>query len=258
MRKSSDTESFHRTLLDNHVAFLAGQRGKLSIRAGCRFIDSDRRDFRIAILEGDGVNETDLSEAEIIFWPPWLKVGPSSRAWPSFEKSYQLRHMAAGARTIGVSEFTERHSSESVERVDNPSGMREFTHVQVAAFSSDPGEYAEWFDWMLSANLRAMQSPGHKFWLRRDHDGVAASCAISVEAHGLMGLYGVGTLAEKRRSGHSTQLMQCIAMEAAKSRIPSIVLQVVVSSYAEQFYENLGFESEFVVDVLRREKRAVG
>jgi len=252
-----NAESFRRTLLDNHVTFLARQRGALRIRPGYRFIDSDRRDFRIAILESDGVNETELGEAEIIFLPPWLRVEPGSRVLTSFGMSYQLRHMSADANTIAVPELTERNSSELVERADNPSRMSDFTHVQVAAFSSSAGEYAQWFDWTFSVNLRAMRLPWHKFWLRRDQDGAAVSCAISVETHDLMGLYGVGTLAEKRRSGHSTQLMRFVADEAAKSQIPAIALQVVVSSYAEKFYENLGFESSFVVDCLRRKKRTV-
>jgi N-acetylglutamate synthase-like GNAT family acetyltransferase len=246
-----NAEPFHEALLDNHVKFLAGQRGTLRIRPGYRFIDSDRRDFRIAIVESDGVNEAGIREAEIIFLPPWLRVEPGSRVSPFFGRSYQLRHMSAGASTIAASAPTEWHSSESVERADNPSRMSDFTHVQVAAFSSSAGEYAEWFDWMLSVNLRAMRLPGHKFWLRRERDGAAVSCIISVETHDLMGLYGVGTLAEKRRSGHSTQLMQFIANEAVKSQIPTIALQVVVSSYAEKFYENLGFESIFVVNCLR-------
>lgn len=241
----------HDHLLANHVEFLARQRGRLRTRSGYRFIDSDRKAFRIAIMDDPEKAGRDISEAEAIFLPPWAATAASGRDSSVYVADHQLRHMTIATDALAKARPAGESSSPTAEPVENRRCLEEFTHVQTAAFSDSEADYDEWLDWLSRMNDRAMSRPNHDFWLLREN-GTAVSCLITVRTLGLIGIYGVGTLPGYRRRGHSSGLLRHVMKWAAGKRIRVAALQVVVGSHAEEFYANLGFETAFVVDVLKR------
>jgi len=137
-----------------------------------------------------------------------------------------------------------------IEKAATPAQAADFTHVQAAAFIG-PELYAQWYPWLHSWNLKNYRSEDQGLYVGYI-EGKAVGTCMSLIHDGVAGLYAVGTLAEYRKLGIAGALMKQAVLDAHSRGCEAVTLQVVTGSYAESFYEKLGFKTEFKVRIYKR------
>jgi GNAT superfamily N-acetyltransferase len=138
-----------------------------------------------------------------------------------------------------------------VEVVDSVGAMETFSEVQTWGFDATEEGYREWHPWLRQANLRNLDNSEQRFYIGRLGDA-AVGVTLTVCTSGIAGIYAVATLPSFRKQGVSATLMKQAIADARARGCRTITLQVKQDSYAEGFYQRLGFERVFSTRFFRK------
>ncbi len=108
------------------------------------------------------------------------------------------------------------------------------------------GSYEEddFYPVMLASSQKNFQKSNHHFYLA-SLNGEPVGVTLAYVQESLMGIYSVATVEEFRNQGVSTSLMKEVVQQGLQQGIECITLQTMAGTYAESFYEKLGFEAAF-------------
>lgn len=235
-------------LLDNHLAFLSSHRGKI-VRAGATiFVESDRPEFTYAIL-GKGADPGALPDTT-----------KSVQILPSSEISAAHLTRAGFVRTMGLSYMLLSEDAPpwrvrddlAVTRVRSQAEMDAFSDVQSRGFFDTDEQIARWHPWLKAANDRNLTNSNQAFYVC-SLSGEPVGTTLTVFDGESTGIYAVATLAQHRRKGIGTTIMQRAIRDVKASGRDVILLQVKQDSYVEDYYEHLGFRRCFVTSFHHRD-----
>lgn len=241
-------QQIEKTLLENHLTFLATHRG--SVHHGDNdiiYINSDRTEFTYALL-GKNTNIEDLeSDTKTIQHFPWSKITKTQLQRAGFEPTISLSYMVLGE---SFPPWRVRRDL-TIEKVNQPDHMDIFSYVQSKGFNETQESFDHWHPWLKLANDRNLKNPKQQFYIG-SLNAEPAGTVLSVFEDMICGIYAVATIAEHRKKGISTTIMN-EAIRDAKSRGTNIItLQVKRDSYVEDFYRHLGFQRIFTTDMYCR------
>ena len=129
--------------------------------------------------------------------------------------------------------------------------MDQFSHVQTASFLDSAEAYEAWHAFLSAANQRNLTSENQTFYIGY-LDGKPVGVCLPVLSDDVAGIYAVATLAEYRKKGVSTTIMKQAITDARKAGYQTVALQVAANSYAQSFYEGLGFGLQYTVRIFNR------
>lgn len=138
-----------------------------------------------------------------------------------------------------------------VEKVDCSDQMDIFSYVQSKGFNETQESFDHWHPWLRTANRRNLKNPMQNFYVGSLNRKPIAT-VLSVYNETTCGIYAVATLAEHRKGGISTTIMNQAIREARAQGLNIITLQVKKDSYVEDFYSHLGFQRIFTSDMFKR------
>lgn len=234
-------------LLDNHLAFLASHRGTVVQEGAALVVESDRPEFTYAIL-GRGANLDALPDTT-----------KTVQILPSSEISADELTRAGFVRTMGLSYMVLGEDAPPwrvrddlvVTRVRSQSEMDRFSEVQSRGFFETDESFAHWHPWLKAANDRNRTHGNQAFYLG-SLSGEPVGTALTLYDGNLTGIYAVATLAQQRRQGIGTTIMQHAIRDAKAEGRDVIILQVKQDSSVEEFYAHLGFKRLVVTSMHRR------
>lgn len=238
------------TLLSNHLAFLATHRGSVRQAGAVHFVESDRREFTYAILNGHARLQDLPAGTWTLQLMPASNVSTDELLAAGFLPLSGLSYMVLGSK---------RHDwrvrdDVIVRQVREAGQMDEFSEVQARGFNETPESYDRWHPWLRAANHRNIGNPDQIFYVGQ-LKAKAVGTLLTVFTGETAGIYAVTTLAERRRQGVSTTLLQQAVLGAMARGARTITLQVKQDSYVEDFYRNLGFERAFTTAMLHRQPK---
>lgn len=127
-----------------------------------------------------------------------------------------------------------------------------FADVQSSGFATGKPEVDDWwapfFHEVAAKNYLDHQQT---FYLA-NCDGVPAATTLVVRSAGVLGVYAVATRPEFRRRGLAGALLERVRTDAACEGSTRIILQAMSGSYAQTYYEKLGFRRAYELTVWRR------
>jgi len=238
---AADETAAMEALLDNHLAFLAAQRGEVRRSAAGIEVVGDSDEFSAWIpLTADTEIPSGTTTVRLV---PWSGDGWEERlAKAGFEPAEVLVHMEAPATS-------DRSAGEPVRAITSDEDAVVFADVQSAVFLDDDDPELEW--WRKAFRemaLRNYREPDQSFYLLRV-DGDPASVTLVLRTGQVFGVYAVATKPAYRGRGLASRLLAQARRDAAGGRL---TLQVIEGSDAERLYLNLGFRPAFRSPHFRR------
>ncbi len=82
-------------------------------------------------------------------------------------------------------------------------------------------------------------------------DAEAVSCTLALRSAGIVGIYAVATLPQRRKAGYSGAALEHVRKRVIADGGARIGLQAVAGSYAEGYYTRVGFEERYTSQVWR-------
>jgi ribosomal protein S18 acetylase RimI-like enzyme len=135
-----------------------------------------------------------------------------------------------------------------VQEITDRSLLPAFSEILSKGFGNKSIEDDPFHPLISKSSERNFDQSHHRFYMAfLDDAPIAALLAFYHE--GLVGLYSIATIEEYRGRGASTTLMKKAVEDAFRSGMDGITLQTMVGSYAEGFYEKLGFEEVLTCDM---------
>lgn len=235
-----------RWLFENHLEFLSTHRGTVTSLQDAFTVESDRPEFTYAVL-GRGGDRKLLERFNTVHLIPW------SEPWNQQldDSRYQPRGGLAYMTFEGDTARWSRNPKVEIVRADSEKEMDVFTHVQAAGFAQKQEDYDRWHPWLRKANHRNLDNEGQNFYVAYV-DGKPVGTTLLVLTKGLAGIYAVATLAESRKQGVGSALMERAIADARKRQCELITLQVAEGSYAESLYKKLDFMTRFSAKIFAR------
>ncbi|MEA2623907.1 MAG: hypothetical protein QOH61_2817 [Chloroflexota bacterium] len=163
-------------------------------------------------------------ETWIAVCDPWADLDLQGRGF-TVEGDHPWMVRAAGPAPLPAGP-----SGLTIERVLDAAGLADFELASAHGFGSPPQPAFTWHAPSVLADPRLA------LW-RGCLDGQTVSTSMSFVHAGVVGIYGVSTLLERRRRGFATALTR-----AAITADPSLPSVLQPSSMAEPLYRALGFE----------------
>lgn len=235
------------TLLRNHLHFLSRFRGNVHSYADAWCIDSDKAEYTFAI---PGKNST-VTSLVSKYGRFQLRPQLLSMERPLVEMGF--RHEGAfNYMYMPASEELHFHQRPiEVVRAETKQDIADFSEVQALGFCESVAEYWEWKPWLLEANLKNYRDDTYAFYVAR-MGGEAVAVSLVSFLKSTAGVYAVTTLPRYRKQGAATAILREIQKEAQERNVEMLTLQSVHGSYAEFFYQRLGFKSGFLMKVMSR------
>lgn len=230
----------------NHLAFMHRHRGRVTEdKDGIHAIGP------IASLQSwvpNSLGRSPPPACRAVRLAPW-----SGDAWPErlarmgFECSETLRYMelADTSRPIRGDQAVD------VKRAaDKPEALA-FAKVQNAGFQTGDEEIDGWWrDYFRVQALNNLADPDQDMLLVCA-GGEVVSCTLALRTPGVVGIYAVATLPDKRRRGFSGAALDHVRRRVVGEGGACIALQAMGGSYAHGYYERLGFIERYASQVWR-------
>jgi GNAT superfamily N-acetyltransferase len=237
----------YQSLFENHLAFLSSHRGTVNQDGDCFYIESSRKEFTYAVLGTDEKELGLLDRFSIQHLTPWSSTTEQELLKSGFHHQGGLSYMELPENGPAW----KLNSQLNAQRITNEQDMATFSEVQGRGFISNEEAYQDWMPWLHHYNLKNLYHSDQSFYVGY-LDQKPVGCALLVKTQGTAGIYAVATLPNFRKLGVSTTIMHQLIETAKHSGCKQITLQVVQGSYAEKFYEKLGFQTAFQVKVYAR------
>ncbi|MCM2321941.1 MAG: GNAT family N-acetyltransferase [Oligoflexia bacterium] len=234
-------------LLQNHLAFLRNHRGKVSFDRDTVRVESARPEFTYLVLGESAESHDLLDRFNTIHLAPWSALTENQLKDRGCLPKGGLTYMTLGTnlppwKTSG---------SMTIRTATTPRDMDLFSEVQSKGFLEKPEAYAIWHPFLRDANHRNLGNRAQSFYIG-SLNNQAVGVVLTVVTGELAGIYAVATLPEFRKKGVSATIMSRAIEDARNQGCREITLQVAEGSYAESFYERLGFRTEFKTKVFSR------
>ena len=174
--------------------------------------------------------------------PKWLdKLGELG-----YRRQYALDYMVAGGEVESVG------SAGEISEVGTDAEAITFATVQADGFLSNEDQNRDWWiNCFREAALRNYKLSSQSFLLSHI-DGNAAAVVLTVDSGSCIGIYAMTTAPQYRGQGLSSDLLAHVVAKESSNQGRPIILQVEVGSYAERFYDRLGFEFLFRSGVYKK------
>lgn len=222
-------------LLANHLAFMAVHRGTVEVRPEAALVEGAIPPLSLWIPFAP----QDVPEGcRAVRLVPWSGSGWADElVQHGFRPAEELAYME-------LAQPLERCGDIEVLRCRTREDARTFAAIQSAGFvrAEDPDG-----PWWRACFLRALQNvtcARQRFYVA-SVDKAAAAVALMFATAGVEGLYAVATAPPFRRRGLSRGVLARAVEDVPRSSGRRIALQAVSRSYAEAYYEKLGFRTRF-------------
>ena len=234
-------------LFENHLAFLATHRGRVTSTADWVRVDG-HADFLSSWTPLHGSARPGREDKVIRLLPGDNAALSQELAGRGYAPAEALSYMELppGARSPACS------TDCRIEPVGSAADAKAFAEVQAAAFLDSASEHRAW--WTLC--FRRMAVANHA---RTDQDFLiawagarAAAVLLAVDTAAVAGVYAVATRPRYQRQGLSTALLHEARSRARDRGRDRLALQAVAGSYAQGFYRRLGFVERYVSRIWRR------
>jgi GNAT superfamily N-acetyltransferase len=236
-----------RVLLRNYLHFLNQHQGHVHCFDDAWCVDSDREEYRFAI-PGPRSSISALvsryasfllTEQNLKFEAPLTEMG--------FHSVGALNFLFLPA----AEKITSAMGSAKVVKVAHEAEMETFSEVQARGFYELEPAYRKWHSWLAAANQKNVGEEDQVFYLAYAGDE-PAGVALAILDRSAAGIYGVTTLPGFRKRGVSTSILRSIVHDSREREVEAIALQAVHGSYAEFFFQRLGFRSAFLARKMAR------
>lgn len=240
------------TMLANKLEFLRTHRGTLRGDCDAQLVESTRPEFTF-LIPGERAPRPELFDRfATIYRAPWAAgTSPEVLVAHGYEKEAAISLMAFDGSTASWHKPAREFSAAVVR---DAVGMEIFSETQSRGFCEKEAVYAEWYPWLRAANFKNLGNENQYFYIG-SIEGKAVAVCLMVFTQDHVGIYSVTTLPSARKTGASTALMaHAIAQANTERGFPSsrVTLQVAADSYAEGFYERLGFKTRYQLEVFKR------
>jgi len=145
----------------------------------------------------------------------------------------------------------------TVDTVTDQETMRFFVEVFNGAYSGlDPREpYGqappEWGETLYSSFNLQMTGRRVEYYMLRE-DGIPAAVLLTSEIEEYAGIYSVGTVPEMRGKGYGSLITLYALAELQRRGAKVVFLQTEKDSYNQEFYQKLGFLTEWTAEAWTR------
>ena len=232
---------FQKSLLENHLAFAAFHRGKVTRQDGVIYIESSKPDFCSAIPEENSYLPDVVKNHNIVRLLPWSGIKAKELTDKGFCHTKGLTYMV-------LKEFDasgNKANDVKINIVSDSCGMDLFTDIQTRGFLEKEESYEDWYSWLGKYNQLNLNASNQIFYIG-SVAGKPAGVTLLLMTKGIGGIYAVATLPEYRKKGISTALLRRAISDANEQGCSTIALQALKDSYAESFYGRVGFYTSFV------------
>jgi GNAT superfamily N-acetyltransferase len=219
-----------RDLLENHLMFLATHRGALLGFGDSVLIQSDRDEFTFAFV-GPEANMGGLATFN------------SFQLLPGAPEPEGFTHHGGLSYLVYEGDVNSLPNGPDILRSQSLADFEVFSWVQARGFNPDDEKYAVWHPWLRQANMHNLGNPDQYFYVASLGEPVGTALLLVHE--GIGGIYAVATLEAFRKKGIGTALLKRAILDARERGCHTITLQVAQGSYAETFYQKLGFGTVF-------------
>jgi ribosomal protein S18 acetylase RimI-like enzyme len=231
----------------NHRAFLSAHRGRVVKADCCLALQSERPEFTYAMLGQNCDVEHILHSYSTVHLLPGAEDQAQSLLGAGYKENGALSYMVLTGdvdswKALPQLEVRKASTLEDIDR---------FSHVQTASFLDNAQAYEEWHTWLGAANKRNLTNQDQTFYIGY-LDSQAVGVCLFVFSDDVAGIYAVATLPEQRKKGVSTTIMKQAIIEAGEKGYRTFALQVAANSYAQSFYEKLGFDLQYTVRIFKR------
>jgi ribosomal protein S18 acetylase RimI-like enzyme len=241
-----------RDLMANHLAFLASHRGKVTRTNDAILVESDRPEFTYAIPETSADLDRLCAAFQSVHVAPWSGSKETELKQRGFTSKGALTYMTLGKDSCRWT----TNEQIAVLRVGTKKEMDLFSEIQSRGFSASQSDHENWHPWLREANHRNLTNSDQIFYVG-SMDGRAVGTVLLVFQGSTAGIYAVATLPDFRKRGVAATIMAEALSDAKKRGASTITLQVILGSYAEKFYEKLGFQKEYVNSIFSVQKTQV-
>ena len=138
-----------------------------------------------------------------------------------------------------------------VMRVADEHAMEMFQEVQTTGFRDDATWHRQRHSPENGLNNRDLNRNSQAFYLAFMGDEPAGVSQAVID-NKVAGIYGVTTLPAFRRQGVGAAMLSCIRSEAQEKHLGYLTVQTVHGSYAEFYFQRLGFKSGFLAKKMSR------
>ncbi len=238
------------SLFENHLSFMKTHRGDVIETADSIILSGETPGFTSWVPKHD--------KAAIPFDGAPVRLLPwSGDTWPR-------RLVSLGYKRAEVSSYMELLDAEKIHSksisskikiitADDETDADTFSKVQSDGFliDSDP-DSVWWKDCFQKMARRNIIRSDQNFYIAYI-EGIPAAVMLVVSAAGVAGIYAVTTKPEYRNHGLCGTLLNHLQQDYDNAELTRFILQAKVGSYAEGFYERLGFVTRFQSQVWRRQ-----
>lgn len=246
MSRTREDAGTLRPLLDNHLAFLATHRGKVTFRDDAVDIVGDE-DFLSCWIPTAAEAQLPAA-AHAVRTVPWSGPGwPERLRAEGFAPAEVLLYMEMSPRLD-----VPAGAPVTVIEVDSPADALAFAAAQGGGFlDPDDPRYGWWQDTFERMALRNYPDPDQCFYLVRA-EGIPAAVTLVLRTGTVFGVYAVATRPEFRGRGYASALLARARLDALDRGAERFTLQVFEGSPAERLYRGLGFTPAFRSPAYRR------
>ncbi|MDR3614375.1 MAG: GNAT family N-acetyltransferase [Candidatus Obscuribacterales bacterium] len=236
-----------RQLLQNHESFLQTHRGTIDKLGTTLVLKSSKPEFNFLILGAELDAEALLDDFDTAYVLPWGRRWEESLQKRGYKETTALTYMELQADPSDwqVCPQLEIRCATTLNDIDC------FSEVQVCGFLPSEELRANWRLLLNEANHRNLKNPMQDFFIGY-LCGKAVGVCLLVRTGEVAGIYAVATLPEFRKRGISATLMREAINYSSEHGCSVVTLQVVTNSYAQSFYEKLGFNVSYVVSIFKR------
>jgi ribosomal protein S18 acetylase RimI-like enzyme len=240
-------QSKEQRLFGNHESFLRTHRGTIEKQGTTLVLKSSKSEFNYLILGADLDAEVLLDDFSTAHLLPWSGQWKDTLERKGYKETTGLTYMELQADPLNwqVCPQLEIRCATTLDDIDC------FSEVQVCGFLPSEELRSTWRSLLNEANRRNLDNPMQHFFIGY-LSGKAVGVCLLVRTGDVAGIYAVATLPEFRKRGVSAALMREAINCSSQHGCNTVTLQVVTNSYAQGFYEKLGFNASFYASIFKR------
>jgi GNAT superfamily N-acetyltransferase len=234
-------------LFGNHESFLQTHRGTIEKQGSTLVLKSSKSEFNYLILGSDLDAEVLLDDFNTAHVLPWSGQWKDALQKKGYKEITGLTYMELQADPLSwqVCPQLEIRRATTLDDIDC------FSEVQVCGFLPSEELRVTWRSLLNEANRSNLKNPMQDFFVGYLNGSVVGVCLL-VRTGDVAGIYAVATLPDFRKRGISSALMREAIKCSSQHGCQTVTLQVVTGSYAQNFYEKLGFSASFCASIFKR------
>ena len=235
-------------LLENRLEFITCYRDKRISEEGIELFYGEPPFFKNAFVFDEKAIPQVPAHFEMHI-PDWVRIGEAVLKKNNWQKKDAMKYVWLN----GTTDQWATNPSIQIVKIKNKKDLPLFCKTQSMGFNEKPIEKDPWYAYICNSAGRNFGKGKSHFYVALLND-VPIGITLSFYHKNLAGIYSVTTIKEYRGMGASTSLMKKVVDDALKAEMKGITLQTMIGSYAEGFYEKLGFEDSFSMHIYEQQK----